>query len=52
MATNPYSSRLIVHIIIGLGALACFCCVPHYTHPYVTKEARAEKKERRASRGR
>lgn len=50
MATNPYSSRLIVHILIGLGALACFCCVPNYTHPYVGKKARAENNERRASR--
>jgi hypothetical protein len=49
MATTPYSSRLIVHIIIGLGALACFCCVPHYTHPYVGKKER-EENERRASR--
>jgi hypothetical protein len=52
MATNPYSSRLIVHILIGLGALVCFCFVPKYTYPHVGKEARAEKRERRASRAR
>jgi hypothetical protein len=51
MATNPYSSRLIVHILIGLGAFAACCCLPHYTYPYVGKKER-EENERRAERER
>lgn len=44
--TSPLSSRLLVHIVIGISALACFCCAPHYTHPYVGKKQRKETEER------
>lgn len=38
----PYSSRLLVHIAIGLGALFCFCFVPKTSHPFTDKESRDE----------
>lgn len=40
--TYPHSSRLLVHIAIGLGALFCFCFVPKTSHPFIDKKSRDE----------
>lgn len=49
---NPYSSRLFVHLGIGLAALACFCCVPHYAHPFVERKSREDAEATRAGKSR
>jgi hypothetical protein len=49
---NSLSSRLLVHLGIALGALACFCCVPHASAPFIDKKSREEAEALRSGKSR
>jgi hypothetical protein len=48
----PHSSRLFFHIGLALSALACFCCVPYYSAPYIEKQSREQAENAKAGKPR